>query len=212
MLLLSRVRLFATPRDCSTPGLPVHHQFPEFTQSHVHRVSDPGLPSLAVAWPPRLSAGRRESGSQGPWLGEARGPSGLRWVWRNGRGPHLEARWPLELLRGVSGPSSSCVWNPRAPGEPRPHTRFQERLSDLAAAARSNMRTIHTSPSAGDLRELPRVPLRGEGSCGGGGAPRDSAGSGATDQGRTGESGAFGMWPHPRGSFHCLAQPGALGP
>ena len=28
------------------------------------------------------------------------------------------------------------------------------------------------SPSAGDLRELPRVPLRGEGSCGGGGAPR----------------------------------------
>ena len=28
----------------------------------------------------------------------------------------------------------------------------------------------------GDLRELPRVPLRGEGSCGGGGAPRDSAG------------------------------------
>ena len=26
------------------------------------------------------------------------------------------------------------------------------------------------SPSAGDLRELPRVPLRGEGSCGGGGA------------------------------------------
>ena len=31
----------------------------------------PGLHSQAVAWPPRLSAGRRESGSQGPWLGEA---------------------------------------------------------------------------------------------------------------------------------------------
>ena len=24
------------PMDCSTPGLPVHHQFPEFTQTHVH--------------------------------------------------------------------------------------------------------------------------------------------------------------------------------
>ena len=24
------------PMDCSTPGLPVHHQLPEFTQSHVH--------------------------------------------------------------------------------------------------------------------------------------------------------------------------------
>ena len=24
------------PMDSSTPGLPVHHQFPEFTQTHVH--------------------------------------------------------------------------------------------------------------------------------------------------------------------------------
>ena len=41
------------------------------------------------------------------------------------------------------------------------------------------------SPSAGDFRELPRVLLRGEGSCGGGGAARDSAGSGATEEGLT---------------------------
>ena len=39
--------------------------------------------------------------------------------------------------------------------------------------------------AAGDLRELPGVPLRGEGSCGGVGAPRDSAGSGATEEGLT---------------------------
>ena len=26
--------------NCSTPGLPVLHQFPEFTQTHVHRVGD----------------------------------------------------------------------------------------------------------------------------------------------------------------------------
>ena len=30
------------PMNCSTPGLPVHHQVPEFTQTHVHRV---GMPS-----------------------------------------------------------------------------------------------------------------------------------------------------------------------
>ena len=24
------------PMDCSTPGLPVHHQLPELTQTHVH--------------------------------------------------------------------------------------------------------------------------------------------------------------------------------
>ena len=28
------------PMSCSTPGLPVHHQLPEFTQTQVHRVSD----------------------------------------------------------------------------------------------------------------------------------------------------------------------------
>ena len=24
------------PMDCSTPGLPIHHQLPEFTQTHVY--------------------------------------------------------------------------------------------------------------------------------------------------------------------------------
>ena len=28
------------PMNCSTPGLPVHHRLPEFTQTHVHRVDD----------------------------------------------------------------------------------------------------------------------------------------------------------------------------
>ena len=28
------------PMDCSTPGVPVHHQFLELAQTHVHRVSD----------------------------------------------------------------------------------------------------------------------------------------------------------------------------
>ena len=28
------------PMNCSTPGLPVHHQLLEFTQTHVHRVGD----------------------------------------------------------------------------------------------------------------------------------------------------------------------------
>ena len=39
------------------------------------------------------------------------------------------------------------------------------------------------STSAGDLRELPMVPLRGEGCCGVGRASRDSAGFGAMEEG-----------------------------
>ena len=37
------------PMDCSTPGLPVHHQLPEFTQTHVHWVGDAIQPSHP--WP-----------------------------------------------------------------------------------------------------------------------------------------------------------------
>ena len=33
------------PMNRSTPGLPVHHQLPEFTQIHVHRVCDAIQPS-----------------------------------------------------------------------------------------------------------------------------------------------------------------------
>ena len=50
-------------------------------------------------------------------------------------------------------------------------------------------KTSFPSPSAGDLRELPRVPLRGEGSCGVGGASRDTAGSGKREEGLTSRGG-----------------------
>ena len=39
------------PMNRSTPGLPVHHQFPEFTQTHVHRVSDAIQPSHPLSSP-----------------------------------------------------------------------------------------------------------------------------------------------------------------
>ena len=39
------------PMNCSTPGFPVHHQLPELTQSHVHRVNDVILPSHPLLSP-----------------------------------------------------------------------------------------------------------------------------------------------------------------
>ena len=39
------------PMDCSTPGLPVHHQLPEFTQTHVHWVGDAIQPSHPLSSP-----------------------------------------------------------------------------------------------------------------------------------------------------------------
>ena len=39
------------PMNRSTPGLPVHHQLPEFTQTHIHRVSDAIQPSPPLSSP-----------------------------------------------------------------------------------------------------------------------------------------------------------------
>ena len=39
------------PMNCSMPGLPVHHQLPDFTQTHVHRVSDAIQPSHPLSSP-----------------------------------------------------------------------------------------------------------------------------------------------------------------
>ena len=39
------------PMDFSMPGLPVHHQLPEFTQTHLHCVSDASQPSHPLSSP-----------------------------------------------------------------------------------------------------------------------------------------------------------------
>ena len=39
------------PMNRNMPGLPIHHQFPEFTQTHVHRVSDAIQPSHSLLSP-----------------------------------------------------------------------------------------------------------------------------------------------------------------
>ena len=61
--LLSRVLLFCDPMNRSTPGLPVHHQLQEFTQTHVHRVSDAIQPShpLSSPSPPAANPSQHQS-------------------------------------------------------------------------------------------------------------------------------------------------------
>ena len=55
------------PMNCSTPGLPVHHQLLEFTQTHVHRVGDATQPShphpllLLPSIPPSIRVFSNES-------------------------------------------------------------------------------------------------------------------------------------------------------
>ena len=53
---------FRDPMDCSTPGLPVHHQLLESTQTHVHWVGDAIQPShpLSSPSPPALNLSQHQ--------------------------------------------------------------------------------------------------------------------------------------------------------
>ena len=53
--------------DCSTPGLPVHHQLPEFTQTHALRVGDAIQPShpLSSPSPPAFNLSQHQGLIQG---------------------------------------------------------------------------------------------------------------------------------------------------
>ena len=54
------------PINCSTSGLPVHHQLLEFTQTHIHRVGDAIQPShpLSSPSPPAPNPSQHQSLSQ----------------------------------------------------------------------------------------------------------------------------------------------------
>ena len=77
----SHVQLY-DPMNRSTPGLPVHHQLLEFTQVHVHRLSDAIQPSHLLSSPsppaPNPSSIRVFSKSQlFAWGGQSTGVSAL---------------------------------------------------------------------------------------------------------------------------------------
>ena len=59
------------PMDCSTPGLPVHHQLPEFTQTHVDWIGDVIQPShpLSPPSPPIFNLSQHQGLFQ--WVGSS---------------------------------------------------------------------------------------------------------------------------------------------
>ena len=56
------------PMNRSTPGLPVHHQLSEFTQTHVHRVSDAIQPSHPLSSPSPPAANPSQHQSLFQWV------------------------------------------------------------------------------------------------------------------------------------------------
>ena len=61
------------PMNCSTPGLPVHHQLLEFTQTHVHWVSDAIQPSHPLSSPSPLVPNPSQHQSLFQWVNSSHG-------------------------------------------------------------------------------------------------------------------------------------------
>ena len=99
------------PMNCSTPGLPVHHQLPEFTQTHVHRVGDAIQPSHPRSSPsPASNPSQHWSLSQMSqlfaWGGQSTGVSALAsFLPKNAQGwsPLEWTGWISLQSKGLSG-------------------------------------------------------------------------------------------------------------
>ena len=79
------------PMGCSTPGFPVHHQFPELVKTHVHQISDAIQPSHPLSSPSPFQEGfpggsvvKNLPAKQETWLG---------------RSPGEGTRYPLQYSR-----------------------------------------------------------------------------------------------------------------
>ena len=79
------------PMDCSAPGLPVHHQLPKFTQTHVHWVRDAIQPSHPLSSPTSCLQSFPASGSfqmsqlfasGGQSMGASASDQSFQWIFR----------------------------------------------------------------------------------------------------------------------------------
>ena len=107
------------PTDCSTPGFPVHHQLPEFTQTHVHRVGDAIQPSHPLSFP---SPAPNTSQHQGlfQWVNSSHEVAQVLKFQLQ----HRSFKFPLRLTGWIS-------WSPRESQESSPTPQFKS-INSLA--------------------------------------------------------------------------------
>ena len=105
------------PMNRGTPGLPVHHQLPEFTQTHVHRVRDAIEPShpLSSPSPPAPNPSQHQSFPMSQlfsWGAQSTGVSALASAFQRNRRADL-------FQNGLVG--SPCSPRDSQESSPTPH-------------------------------------------------------------------------------------------
>ena len=127
------------PINRSTPGLPVHHQLLEFTQTHIHRVDDAIQPShpLSSPSPPAPNPSQHQSLFQ--WINSSHKVAKVLefQLWHHSfqRNPRVDL-----LQNGLVG--SPC--SPRDPQESSPTTQFKSINSSALSLLHSpTLTSIH---------------------------------------------------------------------
>ena len=138
------------PMNHSTPGLPVHHQLPEFTQTHVHRVGDAIQPSHPLSSPSPPAPHSLPASESFPisqlfaWGGQSTGVSALAsFLSKKSQGwsPSEWTGWISLQSKGPSGVFSNTTVHEFFGAQP---------------SSQSNS-DIHTWPLADTLREQREV-------------------------------------------------------
>ena len=88
------------PMNCSTPGLPVHHQFLEFTETHVHQVSDAIQPSHPLSCPSPLAPNPSQHQSLFQWVNSLHEVAKvLEFQAITKKIPQIQLNWHRKLLK-----------------------------------------------------------------------------------------------------------------
>ena len=105
----------------STPGLPVHHQLPEFTQTHVHRVGDAIQPShpLLSPFPPAPNSSQHQSLFQ--WVNSqllAYSKGNRPWIFIGSTDAEAAIIWPPDAKKQFIGkdPDAGKYWRQEEKG------------------------------------------------------------------------------------------------
>ena len=147
------------PMNRSTPGLPVHHQLPEFTQTHIHRVSDAIQKGVSSAWKSDKEGRQPEvSNSKNPVsfrAGGTKAENSVIWAWGQ---HHLGRNWCSEakggaIHQGLEPQREETLWS-RVPQRER-----EEILWLLSPNPQSPTSASHWPNLTGSLSE------RGPGKC-----------------------------------------------
>ena len=107
--------------NCSTPGLPVHHQLPEFTWTHVHLVGDAIQPSHLLLSPsfPTLSLSQHQGLFK--WVSSLHQVAkvlafqlqhqSFQWTLRTDQQHSDFQHWTAPLLKNMSSEKESPCWS-----------------------------------------------------------------------------------------------------